>query len=308
MCSSVDSGYSRSWTSVDHLVPQHARLHDVPLLHRGHLAPPRPGEVEGDARDPLDLVGVVDLGVDGALLAVAEVADLLGLAEIDAAGELADDQDVEPVDQLALERRGVGERRIADRRPEIGEELQILAEPQEPGLGAHVVGHLVPFRPAHRAEEHRVGGERLLHGRVGDRLAVSVIGRAADEVLLVFEAVRPVLVEPGDHPLHLGHHLRPDAVAGEEKEVVGGHGAEPSLKSSGAIDEAGGLQAGGSADHFLVAGACSTECCTADRGARESSELPSVIRSGFRLSASLTDRNDRAMDSHARLRHPRNAR
>ena len=95
-----------------HLVPEHAGLHDVALLHRGDLVLALARQLEGDAADALDLVGVVDLGVDGALLAVAEIGDGLRLAEIDAAGELAQDDDVEALDQLALERRGVGQRRI----------------------------------------------------------------------------------------------------------------------------------------------------------------------------------------------------
>jgi hypothetical protein len=60
------------------LVPQHARLHDVALFHRGDLVVARAGELEGDARDALDLEGVVDLRVDAALLAVAEIGDLFG--------------------------------------------------------------------------------------------------------------------------------------------------------------------------------------------------------------------------------------
>jgi hypothetical protein len=85
--------------------------------------------------DALDLVGVVDLRIDGALLAVAEIGDFLRLAEIDAAGQLAHDQDVEALDDLALQRRGIGKRRIADGRAQIGEELQVLAQAQQAGLG-----------------------------------------------------------------------------------------------------------------------------------------------------------------------------
>ena len=55
-----------------HLVPQHAGLHHVPLLGRMHLVAAKPRELEGDGGDALDLVGLVDLGVDGALLAVAQ--------------------------------------------------------------------------------------------------------------------------------------------------------------------------------------------------------------------------------------------
>ena len=65
-------------------------------------------------------------------------------------------------------------------RAHIGVQPEILAQPQQPGLRPHVVRHLVPFRPADRAEDHRVGGLRLGHGLVGDRDAMRVVGAAAD--------------------------------------------------------------------------------------------------------------------------------
>jgi hypothetical protein len=61
-------------------------------------------QFEGDGGDALDLVGVVDLRVDAALLAVAEIDDFLGLAEIDAAGQFAHDQDVETFDHVLFQR------------------------------------------------------------------------------------------------------------------------------------------------------------------------------------------------------------
>src|SRR5579872_2599176 len=105
---------------LDHLVPQHAGLHDIALFHRGELVAARPRQFEADAGDALDLVGVVDLGVDGAFLAVAEIGDGFRLAEIDAAGQFAQDDDVEPFDRLALETRSVGQRRIDDGRADVG--------------------------------------------------------------------------------------------------------------------------------------------------------------------------------------------
>ena len=135
-CSSSTSANSALWTRGDDLLPQHAGLHDVALLGRGHLVAALAGEVEGDAGDALDLAGRVDLRVDGALLAVLERHDLLRLAEIDAAGQLAHDHDVEALDDLALQRGGIGERRVADRRAQIGEQAEILAQAQQPGLGA----------------------------------------------------------------------------------------------------------------------------------------------------------------------------
>ncbi len=73
------------------------------------------------ARDPLDLGRGVDLGVDRTLAAARQILDAARLAEIDAAGELAQDHDVQPLDQLALERGGIGERREDDRRTQVGE-------------------------------------------------------------------------------------------------------------------------------------------------------------------------------------------
>ena len=204
-------------------VPEDAGLHDVLLVGRVELLAAGAGEVEGDAADAVDLVGLVDLGVDGALLAVAEIGDLLGLAEIDAAGELADDQDVEAFDDLALERRGIGERGVADRGTEVGEELQVLAEAEEAGFGAHLVGDAVPLGAADRAEDDGVGTERLLHVLLGDRGAVLVVGAAADETGLELEVGKLLAVEPGDELFDLGHDLGADAVAGEEEERLACH-------------------------------------------------------------------------------------
>ena len=212
-------------TRVDDLVPEDARFHDVALLGGRHLAPPLAGEVEGDAGDALDLVRRVDLRVDGALLAGFERDDLLRLAEIDAARELAHDDDVEPLDDLALERRGVGEGRVADRRPEIGEQAEILAQAQEPGLRALVVGHRVPFRSADGAEQDGVRRLRALHGCVGDGDAMRVIRGPADQVGLRLEAGDAALAEPADELLHLADHFRADAVAGQEEELMGSHGS-----------------------------------------------------------------------------------
>jgi hypothetical protein len=64
---------------------------------------------------------------------------------------------------------------------------------------------------------------RLRHGLVGDGDAVRVVAAAADQRLLVFEPPHVVRVHPVDQPLHLGHDLGTDAVAGEEQELVGRH-------------------------------------------------------------------------------------
>ena len=140
------------------------------------MVPAGARQFEGNTGDALDLERVVDLRIDAAFLAVAKVDDLLRLAEIDAAGKFAHDQYVETFHDLRLQRRGRRERGIADRRPEIGEQRQILAQTQQARLRPHLIGHLVPFRPADRAEKHGIGGVRLGHVFFGNRLAVRVVG------------------------------------------------------------------------------------------------------------------------------------
>ena len=87
----------------DDFIPQDTGLHHIALLGRGHFLAPGAGEVESDARNAVDLECVIDLRVDAALLAIAEIGDRLRLAEIDAARKFAHDQHVEPFDDVALE-------------------------------------------------------------------------------------------------------------------------------------------------------------------------------------------------------------
>jgi hypothetical protein len=134
------------------------------------------------------------------------------------------DEDIEPFDDLLLQRGGGGESRVADGRPEIGEQREVLAQPEQPCLGPHLVRYLVPFRPADRTEQNGVRGERLGHVLFGDRLAVGVVGAAADQPLLGLEAGAELRVHESDQLLHLGHRLHADAVAGKEEELFGCHG------------------------------------------------------------------------------------
>ena len=154
---------------------------------------------------------------------------VLRLAEIDAAGQLAHDHDVEAVDELALERGGVGERGIADGGAEIGEQLEILAQAEQPGLGALVVRHAVPFRPADGAEHHGVGGERLFHGGVGDRLAVRVVGAAADEVGLGLDRGEALALIQATMRSTSAITSGPMPSPGRQQEIIGCHARGPFL-------------------------------------------------------------------------------
>ena len=128
-----------------------------------------------------------------------------------------------PFDRLALQTRCIGQRRIDDRRADIGEQPELLAQAQQPRLRPRLERHLVPFRPADGAEDHRVAGVRLGHGLFGDGDLVGVICGTADQPFLGPEIGNTLLGVEAEQPLHLGHDFRADAVAGEQEKIVGRH-------------------------------------------------------------------------------------
>ena len=77
-----------------HLAPQYGGGEHVGLVDGGHFAAAHPGRFERYLGDALDLEAMVDLGVERLLGGTFPFAPL-GLAEVDAAGQLAHAGDVE---------------------------------------------------------------------------------------------------------------------------------------------------------------------------------------------------------------------
>src|SRR5262249_30441410 len=152
--------------------------------------PPRAalaGHVEADPGDALDLARGVGHRVDRARAAVREALDAPGLAEVEAARQLADDHEIGPLDHLPLERRGVDEHRETLGRTEVRVEVELLADRQETPLGPLLVGHVVPLGAADGAEEDRVRATAELERAGGQRRARRVDRGAAHEAALELE-------------------------------------------------------------------------------------------------------------------------
>jgi len=71
------------------------------------------------------------------------------LAEVDAAGELAHEHQVDAGDDLGFQRRGVGERWMHAHRAQVGEGAELAAQAQEPRLGPQL---RIGRRPAGSAD------------------------------------------------------------------------------------------------------------------------------------------------------------
>src|SRR4051794_28237480 len=109
----------------DDLSPQPRGLEHVCLVDARH--PPARGS-EGDPCDPLDLLRAVETRVERA----AVMATLV--AEVDAAGQLAHDEQVGSIDALAAQRARVVEGRQRTDGAQVGEQAETLAQPEQPLL------------------------------------------------------------------------------------------------------------------------------------------------------------------------------
>ena len=79
----------------------------------------------------------------------------------------------------------------------IGEQPQLLTQRQQRPLGTNRIIEAVPLGAAHGAEQDRVALLGQIQNRIGERLAVGVDGRAADDAVFQLDrrsrkALRPV--------------------------------------------------------------------------------------------------------------------
>jgi hypothetical protein len=162
--------------------------------------------------DPLDLVLSVDQRVE-ALALVAALADPPRLTKVDATGQLANDEQVESGDQLRLEARRVDQLRPGLGGPEVGEDPELGAQPQQTPLGAQIRGKLVPLRPPHGGQQQCVRLACEPERRLRQRIPGLVVGLSSDRRLfdLDVELARgPQGLEQLDG---LGRDLRTDPIA-----------------------------------------------------------------------------------------------
>ena len=111
------------------------------------------------------------------------LAGFLARTEVQPAGELAENQQVDALEELRPQRRGWSDCRVHADRTEVREEPESAAQLEQGLLGAHRRVRVVPFRPADRAEEDRIDVPAGVQILVAEGHAVRVDRRAADQVL-----------------------------------------------------------------------------------------------------------------------------
>ena len=204
----------------DDLLPQLAHLQDVGLLHGAQSVASLLRRLEPDASDALNLGDGVDHGVETGAVAGLVRAEALGLAEVDASDEFADDHDVGALDDFALEGGRVDELGEDVGWAKVGEDAEARAEAEETLLGPLVGGEGIPLVAADGGEEDGVGGLARGEGLGGQGHAGGVDRGAAHEALGEVEGDVPLGADLDEDFLRDGHDLGADAVAGEEGDLV----------------------------------------------------------------------------------------
>ena len=190
----------------------------VELIHRQHLASPAGRPLEGALDDAADFALAIGQGVHRAALA-ADEAHLLGLAEVQPADELAQDDHVRPANDLGTQRRPVDQGVVDAHRANVGIKLQALAQPQHPFLRGELGVRVLPLRTADRREQYGVRVEGVLEDLVGTGLAEAVDAVAAERALQLRDANAEACSGVVQHLGAGRHHLRPDAVAGSDDDA-----------------------------------------------------------------------------------------
>ncbi len=117
--------------SLGNLAPQARSLQHVGLVDRGQFATPLAREARGHPDDTFDFLHGVRADIDRAV----GIAALF--AEIDSASQLSHKQEIDALEDLGLQSRGVDQTRQDLHGTQVGVDAQFLAQPQESLFGAH---------------------------------------------------------------------------------------------------------------------------------------------------------------------------
>ena len=216
MCSSCTSGNSRC-TTRSH-TSRHRREVSSTLALSIDSQPSAAAarELRGDAHDALDLGAPCRCTGRVACVRIARLR-----AEVDAAGQLAHEHQVDALDDLGLERRGVAQRRV-HAAPGAGWRTRpsSRAQPQQARLGPHLApaATTTSGRRSRRAAPRRPRQASSVVGR--QRIAVRIDRDAAEggrrRARIHGRSERAIACSTAHR---LGDDLRADAIAGQHRDL-----------------------------------------------------------------------------------------
>ena len=138
------------------------------------------------------------------------------LAEVEAAEEFADEEDVCAFSDFGAKGRVVGEGAVGDGGAQVGEATEGFADLQQAGFGALAGGQCVELVVTDGTEEGGVALQGGCEGMVGQGFAVGGDGDAADGQWQELEDVAAMVGDGGDDIDGFVGHFGADAVSFEE--------------------------------------------------------------------------------------------
>ena len=206
---------------TDDFAPQNRGLQNVGFIDGGHFVTTFTGRFKSDARDTFDFKAVIHLGIKSFLMLTAAFA-AFRLAEVDAAGQFANAENVEAVGgDVGAQRAELFQPLIQFGRAQVAEQFEVFTQRQQGAALWLFCGRQVfPLRAANGAEQDRVrllaSGDRRL--RQGSSLAVD--GRAADVVLAGGNVHGKTLAHGFQYFHRLVHHFRANAITRQNGNMV----------------------------------------------------------------------------------------
>ncbi len=192
------------------IAPELGALEHVHLVDRADLPAAFACGFESNAQDAANLAFRVVHGIEAETFAIPDF-DAARLAEVDVAGQFAHDENIEAGHHFGFERRGIGKFGIKNRRTQVGEQAEILADAQQAAFGPQLARVIVPLRTTDSAEQHGIGLLGKLLRRRWKRIFRRVDGTAAELRLFHLE----FQIERLEHAHRLGGNFRADAIAGK---------------------------------------------------------------------------------------------
>ena len=135
------------------------------------------------------------------------------MREIQAAQQLANDQDVSAAGYVLAQRRAVGNGFVGFHRTQVGESAERLSQRQQSGFGTLLAGESVELPRAHRAEKNSVGFQAGCQRLLRQRRSILLDGRSADAMRLETKLVAAHIRDRLQHSHGLLGYFGADSVS-----------------------------------------------------------------------------------------------
>src|SRR6266550_22617 len=196
--------------------PESRSLEHVCLVDRCQLAPAFARDIRGDARHALDLRGRIDALINRTFAAIHSLTALV--AEIHAARQLADEDQVHSLQPLRAQWRCRGQRWMDAHGTKVGVHLQLSAQAKQSLLRALTRVGIVPARATDCAEENGVGILAKID-RLWRQWSAARIERAsANQAFAQLYRMAVALSDRAKNARAFGDDLGTDAVARKQRD------------------------------------------------------------------------------------------